>query len=119
MIDFNITDEEIEALKNYEEKNYEAINQMLVSDAETDIALLKIEGEDFSYVSFGSSDDLKVGEWGLAVGNPFNLTSTVTAGIVSAKNRANIVGEKQSLQSQYIYSALHIHLCSRLCILVD
>ena len=45
MIDFNITDEEIEALKNYEEKNYEAINQMLVSDAETDIALLSSEVE--------------------------------------------------------------------------
>ena len=45
MIDFNITDEELEALKNYKEKNYEAINQMLVSDAETDIALLSSEVE--------------------------------------------------------------------------
>ena len=45
MIDFNITDEEWEALKNYEEKNYEAINQMRVSDAETDIALLSSEVE--------------------------------------------------------------------------
>ncbi len=79
--------------------NKEYTATIIGADPETDIALLKIEGEDFSYVSFGSSDDLKVGEWVLAVGNPFNLTSTVTAGIVSAKNRANIVGEKQSLQS--------------------
>lgn len=71
-------------------------------DTQSDIALLKIEapkGEDFEYVSFGDSDNLKVGEWVLAVGNPFNLTSTVTAGIVSAKNRSNIVGEGRSLQS--------------------
>ena len=79
--------------------NKEYTATIIGADPETDIALLKIEGEDFSYVSFGNSDDLKVGEWVLAVGNPFNLTSTVTAGIVSAKNRANIVGEKQSLQS--------------------
>lgn len=70
------------------------------ADPQTDIALIKIErDEDFDYVSFGNSDELKVGEWVLAVGNPFNLTSTVTAGIVSAKNRSNIVGEAKSLQS--------------------
>ena len=71
-------------------------------DTQSDIALLKIEapkGSDFEYVSFGDSDNLQVGEWVLAVGNPFNLTSTVTAGIVSAKNRSNIVGEGRSLQS--------------------
>ena len=71
-------------------------------DTQSDIALLKIEasnGTDFDYVSFGDSDNLQVGEWVLAVGNPFNLTSTVTAGIVSAKNRSNIVGEGRSLQS--------------------
>lgn len=71
-------------------------------DNQSDIALLKIEapkGIDFEYVSFGDSDNLQVGEWVLAVGNPFNLTSTVTAGIVSAKNRSNIVGEGRSLQS--------------------
>ena len=71
-------------------------------DLQTDIALIKIEapkGTDFDYVSFGDSDNLQVGEWVLAVGNPFNLTSTVTAGIVSAKNRANIVGEGKSIQS--------------------
>ena len=57
-------------------------------DPATDLALLKIEGDDFPTIPIGSSDDLKVGEWVLAVGNPFNLNSTVTAGIVSAKARA-------------------------------
>ncbi len=79
--------------------NKEYIATVIGADPETDIALIKIEGNDFKYVSFGSSDDLEVGEWVLAVGNPFNLTSTVTAGIVSAKNRANIIGEAKSLQS--------------------
>lgn len=82
--------------------NSEYTATVIGGDTQTDIALLKIEapkGEDFDYVSFGDSDNLQVGEWVLAVGNPFNLTSTVTAGIVSAKNRANIVGEAKSLQS--------------------
>ena len=80
--------------------NKEYIATVVGADSETDIALLKIEDDtDFKYVSFGNSDDLRVGEWVLAVGNPFNLTSTVTAGIVSAKNRANIIGETKSLQS--------------------
>jgi len=58
------------------------------TDSKTDIALLKVETEtDFPYVTFGNSDDAKVGEWVLAIGNPFNLTSTVTAGIISAKSR--------------------------------
>ena len=58
------------------------------TDPDTDLALLKIEGDDFPTIPVGNSDDLKVGEWVLAVGNPFNLSSTVTAGIVSAKARA-------------------------------
>ena len=57
------------------------------TDPSTDLALIKIEGNDFPAIQIGNSDDLKVGEWVLAVGNPFNLTSTVTAGIVSAKGR--------------------------------
>jgi len=69
------------------------------ADAQSDIALLKIDGDNFPYLSFGNSDALRVGEWVLAIGNPFNLTSTVTAGIVSAKNRTNIVGENMGLQS--------------------
>ena len=61
--------------------------ELIGSDPTNDIALLKIETTDLPYVVFGDSDALKVGEWVLAVGNPYNLTSTVTAGIVSAKGR--------------------------------
>lgn len=62
-------------------------------DPSTDLALLKIDAQDLPYTIYGNSDHLKVGEWVLAVGNPFNLTSTVTAGIVSAKARnINILG---------------------------
>ncbi|RLD87812.1 MAG: deoxyribonuclease HsdR, partial [Bacteroidetes bacterium] len=56
-------------------------------DPATDLALIKVDADDLVYLSFGNSDEVKVGEWVLAVGNPFNLTSTVTAGIVSAKAR--------------------------------
>ena len=56
-------------------------------DATTDLALLKIDAENLPYLKYGNSDDLRIGEWVLAIGNPFNLTSTVTAGIVSAKAR--------------------------------
>jgi Do/DeqQ family serine protease len=56
-------------------------------DPSTDLALLKIKEKGLPYLVYGNSDDLHVGEWVLAVGNPFNLTSTVTAGIVSAKGR--------------------------------
>jgi len=62
------------------------------ADPTTDIALLKVDAKELPYVRYGNSDNLKVGEWVLAVGNPFNLTSTVTAGIVSAKARSiNII----------------------------
>lgn len=57
------------------------------TDSNTDLALVKIEGDEFPVIPMGNSDDLKLGEWVLAVGNPFNLTSTVTAGVVSAKAR--------------------------------
>ena len=57
------------------------------TDPATDIALLKIEADNLPAITLGDSDHLKVGEWVIAVGNPFNLTSTVTAGIVSAKAR--------------------------------
>ena len=64
------------------------IAEIIGTDPSTDIALIKIESEEeLTYVPFGNSDNLKIGEWVLAVGNPFNLTSTVTAGIVSAKGR--------------------------------
>ncbi|MEZ4802906.1 MAG: trypsin-like peptidase domain-containing protein [Gelidibacter sp.] len=62
--------------------------KLIGTDEKTDIALLKIDAdEDLPYATFGDSDQAKVGEWVLAVGNPFNLTSTVTAGIISAKSR--------------------------------
>lgn len=63
-------------------------------DPNTDIALIKVDAKDLEYLTFGDSDHVHVGEWVLAVGNPFNLTSTVTAGIVSAKARnINILGD--------------------------
>ena len=62
--------------------------ELIGTDETTDIALLKIEtDEDLPFMAFGDSDNAKVGEWVLAVGNPFNLNSTVTAGIISAKSR--------------------------------
>lgn len=67
-------------------KSYKA--KLIGTDSKMDIALLKIDADEkLPYTSFGNSDDVKVGEWVLAVGNPYNLTSTVTAGIVSAKAR--------------------------------
>ena len=75
---------EIEVILNDNSK-YSA--KLIGSDPSTDIAVLKIEGTGFQPIPLGNSDDLHIGEWVLAVGNPFNLTSTVTAGIVSAKAR--------------------------------
>lgn len=66
-------------------RTYEAT--VVGQDPSTDLALLKVEGEKFHKIDFGNSDQVRVGEWVLAVGNPFNLESTVTAGIVSAKGR--------------------------------
>ena len=67
-------------------KEFEA--KLIGSDEQNDIALLKVESEnDLPYAIFGDSDATKIGEWVLAIGNPFNLTSTVTAGIISAKAR--------------------------------
>ena len=57
------------------------------TDPTTDLALIKVEATDLHFLTFGDSDNVRIGEWVLAVGNPFNLTSTVTAGIVSAKAR--------------------------------
>jgi len=61
--------------------------KIIGADAKTDVALLKIEAENLPFASLGDSDRLKVGEWVLAIGNPFGLDHTVTAGIVSAKGR--------------------------------
>lgn len=68
--------------------NREFKGRIIGCDEATDLALIKIDGKDLPTVPIGNSDDLKLGQWVLAVGNPFNLTSTVTAGIVSAKARS-------------------------------
>ncbi|GMT44994.1 MAG: serine protease [bacterium] len=66
----------------------------------TDLALIKVDAKDLPYLTYGNSDNLKVGQWVLAVGNPFNLTSTVTAGIISAKARdIHILGGKTAIES--------------------
>ncbi len=61
--------------------------KLVGTDSSTDIALLKIDAEDLPHITFADSNNVKIGEWVLAVGNPYNLTSTVTAGIISAKGR--------------------------------
>lgn len=74
--------------------------KVIGADPTTDIALLKVEAEDLPFVQFSNSDRVRVGEWVLAVGNPFNLTSTVTAGIVSAKGRSiNIINKQSAIES--------------------
>ena len=69
-------------------------------DPSTDIAVLKIKSSGLTYIGFGDSDAIRLGEWVLAVGNPFNLTSTVTAGIVSAKGRSlNLLDNQYRIES--------------------
>ena len=67
------------------QKTYKA--KLIGTDPKTDIALIKIDAEDLPYITLSNSDNVRLGEWVLAVGNPFNLTSTVTAGIISAIGR--------------------------------
>ncbi len=78
-----------------DKRKFEA--KLIGTDPDTDIALLKIEADDLQPIEYGNSDDVVLGEWVLAVGNPYNLTSTVTAGIISAKARG--LGGKMSLES--------------------
>jgi serine protease Do len=73
---------------------------LIGSDPSTDLALIKVEEQNLPFLTYGNSDDVKIGQWVLAVGNPFNLTSTVTAGIVSAKARdINILGSQGAIES--------------------
>lgn len=82
----------------YDKRSYVA--DVVGTDPSTDLALVKINATKLPAIEIGNSDDLKIGEWVLAVGNPFNLTSTVTAGIVSAKARnINILGGGSSIES--------------------
>jgi len=79
-------------------RSYQA--EVVGTDPSTDLAVLKIKEEGLPTVDFGDSDALKVGEWVIAVGNPFNLASTVTAGIVSAKGRnINILEDQAPIEA--------------------
>ncbi len=88
---------EIEVVFN-DNRSYEA--EVVGLDPTTDLAIIKIEAEDLSALAFANSDETKIGQWVLAVGNPFNLSSTVTAGIISAKARnINILREAYAVES--------------------
>ncbi len=82
----------------FDKREYNA--KLVGTDPSTDLALLKINSADLPFLPFGNSDSLQTGEWVLAVGNPFNLESTVTAGIVSAKGRnIHILEDAYSIES--------------------
>ncbi|QSE97418.1 trypsin-like peptidase domain-containing protein [Fulvivirga lutea] len=79
--------------------NRSYFGKLVGKDPTTDLALIKIEETNLPYLSYGNSDNIKTGEWVLAVGNPFDLNSTVTAGIVSAKARnIGILRDRNNLQ---------------------
>jgi serine protease Do len=81
-----------------DKREYQA--EVIGRDPSTDLALLKVDAKNLPFIYYGNSDQVKVGEWALAVGNPFSLTSTVTAGIISAKGRnINILNEKFAIES--------------------
>ena len=80
--------------------NHKFNAELIGADPTTDIALLKVDAGDLHAIEFANSDDVRLGEWVLAVGNPFNLTSTVTAGIISAKGRnINIINTNSAIES--------------------
>ncbi|MCB0532731.1 MAG: trypsin-like peptidase domain-containing protein [Lewinellaceae bacterium] len=82
----------------YDNREFRA--RLIGADPSTDMAVLKIDAKDLPAIEIGNSDDVKVGEWALAVGNPFDLTSTVTAGIISAKSRdINIIRKGAPIES--------------------
>jgi Do/DeqQ family serine protease len=82
----------------HDKRNYKA--KIIGTDPSTDIALIKIDETDLPSIIFTNSDDVRIGEWVLAVGNPFSLSSTVTAGIVSAKARnINILQDRSAIES--------------------
>lgn len=86
----------VEVIMNNNQRYYAKI---VGTDPSTDLALLKIKAKNLPFVAYGNSDAVKIGEWVLAVGNPLNLNSTVTAGIVSARARnIRILREKNNLQ---------------------
>lgn len=77
------------------------IAELVGADPQTDVALLKIKESDLPFLNYSNSDNVKVGEWALAVGNPFNLTSTVTAGIISAKGRNINIFENDPMHGMF------------------
>jgi len=83
-----------------QEKTYQA--KIVGTDPETDLALLKVDEKNLPYVELGDSDNIKVGEWVLAIGNPLGLSHTVTAGIVSAKGRIFTDLEQQQPYQDFI-----------------
>ncbi len=83
-----------------DKREFEA--KLIGTDPSTDIALLKVDTKDLPFLTYGDSNTLKLGEWVLAVGNPFNLTSTVTAGIISAVGRNLRINEDQNSIESYI-----------------
>jgi serine protease Do len=88
----------IEVILNNNKRSF--VGKVVGFDASSDLALVKIETSNLPFIKFGNSDELPVGDWVLAVGNPFNLTSTVTAGIVSAKGRnINLVNNQFPIES--------------------
>lgn len=89
--------DEVEVILN-DKRSYTA--EVIGTDPSTDLALLRISEKNLPFLSFGNSDIVEVGEWVLAIGNPFNLTSTITAGIVSAKGRnLNLLNDKFRIES--------------------
>jgi Do/DeqQ family serine protease len=88
-------------------------------DPGSDIALIKIKADNLPYIKYGDSDRLKLGEWVLAVGNPFNLTSTVTAGIVSAKGRSLNLNEGPYTIESYIQTDAALNMGNSGGALVD
>ena len=90
-----------------DKRKYDA--ELVGADPNTDLAVLKVKADNLPFVKYGNSDDVKVGQWVLAVGNPFNLNSTVTAGIISAKgrnigilNRKNNMGLESFIQTDAV-----------------
>lgn len=81
----------------YDKRSFKA--KVIGADPSTDIALIQIDAKALPKLPLANSDDVKVGQWVLAVGNPFNLSSTVTAGIVSAKGRNQIIQKEGSVES--------------------
>jgi serine protease Do len=90
--------DKIDVVLSSNKKSYSA--ELIGADPSSDLALLKVQATDLKPITFTNSDDVQIGQWVLAVGNPFNLTSTVTAGIVSAKGRnINIVNNQFPIES--------------------